>query len=120
METCATEYCGYECKCYADTFEGLPNDRQVCGAKFGNKVYACKPGCCKGGCPGQCKGAKSQPPEEIIDIIFMSQQDNTYYIVLFFVIIALLLVASTVSLFFKRRTYVMKKIDLKPTVISKI
>ena len=100
---CADEKCEYDCKCYADTFEVTPNDRQVCGAKIGNKVYACKPGCCKGGCPGQCKGAKSKPPEDVVDIIQLSDQDNAFYIILFLVIIALLLVASTVSLFFRRR-----------------
>ena len=101
MEACPSENCEYGCKCYADTFEGLPNERQVCGAKFGNKVYACKPGCCKGGCPGQCKGAKPRPPEEIIDIIQLSQQDYTFVVIIFGILIALLLITSTVSLFFR-------------------
>jgi len=51
-----------ECRCYADVNSEDPKNIQVCGIRKNGYVVRCKPGCCHGGCPGQCKGAKAREP----------------------------------------------------------
>lgn len=53
------------CRCFAYANVKDPKKEQFCGYKKNSVVIPCDPGCCDGGCPGQCKGVADKPPYEI-------------------------------------------------------
>ncbi|QIG59700.1 hypothetical protein [Dishui Lake phycodnavirus 3] len=88
-----------ECKCYAKKGEKYPNENQFCGVRRGSRVFACNPGCCAGGCPGQCKKVIPKPPFSITDDLYTPFQANIpAYIKVVLVILLGLVIMSTLSL----------------------
>ncbi len=74
--SCSPRYNDRKCKCYPNVSElefnkyDTPdkkvqaiNSNQICA--FENEdgfMYPCDPGCCQGGCPGQCEEVAPRPP----------------------------------------------------------
>lgn len=88
-----------ECRCYATESESRPFENQICATRRGDKIIPCAPGCCSGGCPGQCKGVRPRQPFRVTDNIFTHFQiDIPAYIKIILVVLLGLVITSTLSL----------------------
>lgn len=88
------------CRCYS--FGSDSN--QKCVYKEGSFLYPCNPGCCTGGCPGQCDDTDEQPPfAEVGNLIFIPKDASLSVKLLSVIVIVLisLVITSTLSLFRK-------------------
>ncbi len=99
---CKTRNCNetQTCRCYS--FGSDSN--QKCVRKEGSFLYPCDPGCCIGGCPGQCDDVDPQPAfAEAKNLIFIRKDGSISFKVLSVIAIILisLVLASTLSLFSK-------------------
>jgi len=87
------------CRCYALLSENNPRGKQMCGYKRGDSVFMCDPGCCDGGCPGQCSGVSPREPYAIVDKFSSTEIDNRRILMWIGIILCVLLLASTLALF---------------------
>lgn len=88
-----------ECKCYALKSEKYPYEKQFCGVRRGKRVFPCNPGCCSGGCPGQCKDVQSRPPFRVTDDLYTPlQADIPAYTKMVLAVLACLSALSTLAL----------------------
>tara|TARA_B000000557_G_scaffold54514_1_gene42068 strand:+ start:5824 stop:6141 length:318 start_codon:yes stop_codon:yes gene_type:complete len=88
-----------ECRCYADVNSEDPKNAQVCGIRKNGYVVPCKPGCCHGGCPGQCKGAKAREPYSFGNYTIPVPFEKTFK--LLFISMIILVILSTILVFRK-------------------
>ena len=90
----------HKCRCYS-----FGNDsNQKCAYKAGNFLYPCEPGCCNGGCPGQCDDTDPQPPFAEVGNMVYIPKDSTLtikFLSVVSIILIALVVTSTISLFRK-------------------
>lgn len=84
---CSDRYSDRKCKCYPnlselssdnlDTPEAKNkaiNSNQICAFENDDGfMYPCDPGCCQGGCPGQCEEVKPRPPTAV----YVKMKPNT-------------------------------------------
>ena len=88
-----------ECRCYADVNSEDPKNAQICGIRKNGYVVPCKPGCCHGGCPGQCLGAKSREPYSFGKYTIPVPFERTFK--LLFLSMIILVILSTILVFRK-------------------
>lgn len=84
------------CRCYTLSSETNPNERQFCGYKKGRTLLPCNPGCCAGGCPGQCGGVDPREPYEIIEDSIVIE-DPVQYAHAAIVLVIMLILLSTIN-----------------------
>ena len=88
-----------ECKCFAMTDETFQYENLVCGVRRGARIFPCNPGCCSGGCPGQCKGVRPRSPYKVTDDFFTPFEVNIpAYSKIILVVLLGLVITSTLSL----------------------
>ncbi len=83
------------CQCY-----GVDAENQVCAFEENGVLYECFPGCCEGGCPGQCTDALPRPAyrESVFPVITKDSRVYRKYIQESFLLILILIIASTIFL----------------------
>lgn len=79
------------CRCYAKPGN---ESEQFCGYKKNSIVIPCDPGCCDGGCPGQCKDVPERPPYGL-DTSLIDVEKFPLYIKGLIILIIFLIIVST-------------------------
>lgn len=96
---CAKSKCSQmekDCRCYAKVNVRDNTKTQFCGYKKNSLIIPCDPGCCDGGCPGECKGAAPAPPYGIDKSTFNVEKIPLYFKLVIF-ILAIFAIVSTLS-----------------------
>lgn len=83
------------CQCY-----GKDDKNQFCAYEENGFLYECFPGCCEGGCPGQCEGVRPKPPykDKSYTVVTKEVKKIDKYLQALFIFILLLVIASTFSI----------------------
>ena len=83
------------CQCY-----GKDDENQFCAFEENGLLYECFPGCCEGGCPGQCSDVRPKPPYRDKKFTLITKNRTTYakYLQITFIVILALIIASTFTI----------------------
>ena len=107
LSRCSGAYRDNDCKCYPNMSSISSKEElyanQICAYESNDGfLYQCDPGCCEGGCPGECLDVKPRPPQGIYKkrIITDTQENLKVFPLIYTLLIVmfLLAVASVTSL----------------------
>lgn len=75
LSICDKNYKNKRCACYPnlsvlnnmviDDKNEAVRANQICAHESKGFLYPCDPGCCQGGCPGQCLDVPPRPPQKV-------------------------------------------------------